>query len=77
MRLTVHIPDKTERDLKTYANNEHKSLSSIVADSIEYYIKEKKKKAAMQSIKGMIGKVRISKNALKDIDTMRLDHDRS
>ena len=26
MRLTVHIPDKTERDLKTYANNEHKSL---------------------------------------------------
>jgi hypothetical protein len=39
MRLTVHIPDKTERDLKTYANNEHKSVSSIVADSIEYYIK--------------------------------------
>jgi hypothetical protein len=77
MRLTVHIPDKTERDLKTYANNEHKSLSSIVADSIDFYIRENKKKAAIQSIRGMIGKVRISKDALKEIDAMRLDHDRS
>jgi hypothetical protein len=77
MRLTVHIPNNTEKDLKTYAANQHRSLSSIVADSIEFYIKETKKKAAMQSIKGMIGKVKISKNALKDIDTMRLDYDRS
>jgi hypothetical protein len=77
MRLIVHIPSNPEKDLKSYAANQHKSLSSPVADSVEFYIKETKKKAAMQSIKGMIGKVKISKNALKDIDTMRLDHDRS
>jgi hypothetical protein len=77
MRLTVHIPNNTEKDLRTYAANQHKSLSSIVADSIDFYIKETKKRAAMQSIKGMIGKVRISKDALKDIHAMRVDHDRS
>jgi hypothetical protein len=77
MRLTVHIPDKTEKDLKAYANNEHKSLSSIVADCIDFYIRENKKKTAIQNIKDMIGKVKIRKDALKEIDNLRLDHDRA
>ena len=77
MRLTVHIPEKTEKDLKTYANNKRKSLSSIVADCIDFYLRENKKKVAIQNIRGMIGKVKISKNALKEVDDIRLDHGRS
>jgi predicted transcriptional regulator len=77
MRVTVHLPSNTEKDLKTFAANQNKSISSVVADSIEFYIRENKKKAAIKNIKGMIGKVKISENALEDIEAMRLDHDRT
>jgi predicted transcriptional regulator len=77
MRVTVHLPSNTEKDLKTFAANQNKSISSVVADSIEFYIRENKRKAAIKNIKGMIGKIKISENALEDIEAMRLDHDRT
>ncbi|HBA54797.1 hypothetical protein [Syntrophorhabdus aromaticivorans] len=77
MRVTVHIPSNTEKDLKTFAANQNRSISSVVADSIEFYIRENKRKAAIKSIKSMIGKVKISEDALKEIEAIRLDHDRT
>ncbi len=77
MRLTVHIPETTERNLKSYAANHHKSVSSIVAESIDFYIQQEKKSRAFQNVRGMIGKVKVSKEALRDLHTARDTDDRT
>jgi hypothetical protein len=38
MRITVHVPDKVGKEAQRLAENEKKSVSSIVAQSIEFFI---------------------------------------
>jgi hypothetical protein len=77
MRLTIHIPESTEKNLKTYAANHHKSVSSIVAESIDFYIQQQKKARAVQAVRDMIGTVKVKREALDDLHTAREDNDRA
>jgi hypothetical protein len=77
MRVTVNVPDKTVHDLKIHATRERKSVSSLVTEFIEHGIKEKKRKTAKHNILQMIGKVKVDKNALKMLDKMRSEDDRT
>lgn len=43
MRITVHIPDSLENDIKRTSKNEGKSVSSLIAEATEYYLKKKGK----------------------------------
>ena len=77
MRITANIPDNIGRVVKTFADNEKKSVSSVITEAVQDYILSKKKKESGKKVIDLIGKVRISKDAHKDIETMRTGpHDR-
>lgn len=77
MRVTVNVPDRVAHDLKVHAGKEQKSVSSLVTEFIEHGIKDKKRRAARDNILQMIGKSKVTKNALGMLDEMRSEDDRS
>ena len=77
MRVTVNVPDRVAHDLKVHAGKEKKSVSSLVTEFIEHGIQDKKKRAARNNILQMIGKAKVTKNALGMLDKMRSEDDRN
>ena len=71
MRITVHIPDHLEIMIKNIAQNEHKSVSSLVADAVTYYIHDRKRKVYGQKIFELIGKVDMSPDILNELEQER------
>ncbi len=60
MRITTHIPDQIAREAKILAENEKKSVSSIIAEALAYYITEKRKRKLGKKVLEMAGKVKVS-----------------
>lgn len=73
MRITTHIPDPIARDAKILAENEKKSVSSIIAEALAYYITEKRKKTLGRKILEMAGKVKVSPDIHKELEKGRMD----
>ena len=73
MRITVHIPDALARDTKIMAENEKKSVSSIIAEALAYYITEKRKKKLGRKVLEIAGKVRVSPKVHKELEKGRMD----
>jgi metal-responsive CopG/Arc/MetJ family transcriptional regulator len=77
MRITANIPDNIGRVVKTFADNEKKSVSSVITDAVRNYVLLKKKKESGMKVLGLIGKAHVSKDIHKVIETMRTEsHDR-
>ena len=38
MRITANIPDNIGRVVKTFADNEKKSVSSVITDAVQNYV---------------------------------------
>jgi metal-responsive CopG/Arc/MetJ family transcriptional regulator len=78
MRITTHIPDQIARDAKMMAENEKKSVSSIIAEAVRYYITEKRKRRLGRKVLEMAGKVRVSPDVHRELEKGRTDsHDRT
>ena len=77
MRVTVHIKDSLNDDIKRITANEHKSVSSLVAESLEYYIKVKKRRKAGTDLLELAGKAYVAEDALKTLDAGRSEDDRA
>jgi metal-responsive CopG/Arc/MetJ family transcriptional regulator len=75
MRITANIPDNIGRVVKTFADNEKKSVSSVITEAVQNYILSKKKKESGLKVLGLIGKARIAKDVHKEIDMMRAETD--
>lgn len=73
MRITTHIPDPIARDAKMMAENEKKSVSSIIAEALAYYITEKRKKKLGRKVLEMAGKVKVSPDIHKELERGRMD----
>jgi metal-responsive CopG/Arc/MetJ family transcriptional regulator len=73
MRITTHIPDPLGRDAKIMAENEKKSVSSIIAEALAYYITEKRKKKLGRKVLEIAGKVRVSPEVHKELERGRMD----
>ncbi len=73
MRITTHLPDSIARDAKIMAENEKKSVSSIVAEAVTYYVAERKRKKLGRKVLEMAGKVRISPNVYEELEKGRLE----
>jgi metal-responsive CopG/Arc/MetJ family transcriptional regulator len=73
MRITAHIPDPLARDTKIMAENEKKSVSSIIAEALAYYITEKRKKKLGRKVLEIAGKVRVSPEVHKELERGRMD----
>jgi predicted transcriptional regulator len=44
MRITVHVSEKIGKEVQRLAEDEKKSVSSVVAQSIEFFIDEKRRR---------------------------------
>ena len=78
MRITANIPDDMGRVVKTFADNEKKSVSSVITEAVQSYIVAKRRQESGKKVLDLIGKARISKDIHQDIENMRLEsHDRS
>ena len=75
MRITTHIPDPLARDAKMMAQNEKKSVSSIIAEALSYYITEKKKRKLGRAVLKIAGKARVSPEVYKELERGRMDSD--
>jgi metal-responsive CopG/Arc/MetJ family transcriptional regulator len=73
MRITTHIPDPLARDAKIMAENEKKSVSSIIAEALAYYITEKRKKKLGRKVLEIAGKARVSPDVHRELEKGRMD----
>jgi len=73
MRITTHIPDALARDAKIMAENEKKSVSSIIAEALSRYITENRKKRLGKKVLEIAGKVRVSPEVHKELERGRMD----
>ncbi len=71
MRLTVHIDDSLAGLLKRTAKESSQSVSSLVAQAVEYYLVQKRRKALGGKLLGIVGKAYVSSEALKLIEKGR------
>ena len=75
MRITAHIPDSIANEIKIFADNERKSVSSVVADAVQHYISEKRKRHLGMKVLEMAGKTKISDNVHTEIESGRTNAD--
>ena len=78
MRITVHIPDSLAEEAKAFAGNERSSVSSLMAQALEHFLMERRKKALGRKVLGLVGKGCVSDRALCQLhDDRREDDNRS
>jgi len=77
MRVTVHIKNALNEEIKRLAANEHKSVSLLISESLEFYIKEKKRREHGNRVLDLVGKTKVNADALRSLDEGRREHDRS
>jgi metal-responsive CopG/Arc/MetJ family transcriptional regulator len=77
MRVTVHLKEILNEEIKRLAANEHKSVSMLIGESVEFYIKEKKRKELGNKVLELAGKVKVDSEALRYLDDGRHEHDRA
>ena len=75
MRITVHLSDKLGKEAQRLAENENKSVSSVVAQSIEFFISEKKRRLAGERVLRLAGNTRVADDAFDELRTGREDSD--
>ena len=77
MRLTVHISEEMGKEVQRLAENEKESVSSVVAQSIKFFISERKRRQLGEKLLRLAGKTKVSPDALEQLHAGREDRDRS
>ncbi len=77
MRITVHLPERIGKEVQRLAENEKKSVSSVVARSIEFFIDEKKRRQLGMRVLELAGKTKVADDIFDELHRERVDHDRS
>lgn len=78
MRLSVSISERLGKTVKNLAENEKKSVSSLTAEALLYYLQEKKKKKLGYQLLALVGKSKVAKDVYKLLEESRMDrHDRA
>ena len=77
MRITVHVPDKVGKEAQRLAENEKKSVSSIVAQSIEFFINEKKRRQIGERVLQLAENTKVADDVFDELHRERVEYDRS
>lgn len=77
MRITVHIPDSLDKEIKKASKNENRSVSSLIAEATEFYLKEKRRRQTGQKVLNLAGKIKIASDALEELHSERRKDDRA
>ena len=76
MRVTVHITESVNNEIRRAAAKEKKSVSSFIAEAAKYYIREKRRRELGLKVLALAGKAKISGDALRHLEEGREEHDR-
>ncbi len=71
MRLTIHLPENLGEELREAARSRRKSLSSLAAEAIRFYIREERKRRAIDLMLALAGKGNVAPDTLDELDRMR------
>ena len=77
MRITVHVPEKIGKEVQRLAENGKQSVSSVVAQSIEFFIDEKRRRQLGERVLKLAGKTKVADDIFDELHRGRVDHDRS
>ena len=77
MRITVNVPDDVGEEAENAAQAEGVSMSSLVAQAVRRYLEERRRAQAVERINALIGKTRVSSQAVEEIRRERRVPDRS
>lgn len=77
MRITVHVSEKIGKEVQRLAEDEKKSVSSVVAQSIEFFIDEKRRRQLGMRVLKLAGKTKVADDIFDELHRERVDHDRS
>lgn len=77
MRITIHVSDDLETQVRMTAADEKRSISSVVADALKRYIDEKKRQELGGKMLELAGSVKITPDVYREIETGREEHDRT
>jgi metal-responsive CopG/Arc/MetJ family transcriptional regulator len=77
MRITVHVPEKIGKEVQRLAENGKQSVSSVVAQSIEFFIDEKRRRQLGERVLKLAGKTNVADDIFDELHRGRVDHDRS
>ncbi len=77
MRITVTMKEKLVDEVKRLAANEKRSVSSLISEAVEYYIREKKKREAGEELLRLSGNVHVDEDALLELERGRTENDRT
>jgi metal-responsive CopG/Arc/MetJ family transcriptional regulator len=71
MRLTIHIQDTLSKEVKAVSLAEARSVSSLVAEAVERYIAEKRRRTLGKEVLDLVGKGKVADGAIRAIDEGR------
>lgn len=76
MRVTIHIPDDLEKDVKAVASENNTSVSSLIAEATRTYIQAEKRRIHGNKILDIIRTAKFTPDALNELERERDRNDR-
>lgn len=77
MKITVHMPDTLEAQLRDLAHTNNCSLSALVVSAIERYLQEQRRQQMAQSVLDVADGTGVAPDALEALHAMRREHERA
>ena len=71
MKITVHMPDTLEAQLRDLARTNNCSVSALVVSAIERYLKEQRRQQMAQVVLDMADGTGVAPDALEALHAMR------
>jgi len=65
------MPDELAKQLKEAARSERKSVSSLMAEAVEFYLREERRRRAAEEILELAGKMKIPPDVYDELEKMR------
>ncbi len=76
MRITINIKEELAKEIREVARGKGRSVSSLVAEAVERYIAELRKREARIKILEIACRVYVASDAVKELERERWDEDR-
>ncbi len=71
MRVTVNVSEELEEEIKEFAKKENKTLASLFAEAIVYYMTEAQKKNLGKRVLQLAGKTKMNPYVLNELEKGR------
>lgn len=73
MRITVHLPDRVGKEIKTLAENRRQSVSALTAEALVQFVHATRRQELGQRVLALAGRTHVSENAVADLEETRDD----